>query len=57
MDRQFNILLTIQGFTVSNFTHLYFLRDMRLRDKICSMNIEFKIVKDREFKHCPNFIS
>lgn len=40
-EHQFNLLLTIQGFTINNFTNFFFLRDMRFRDKVCSKNIEF----------------
>ena len=40
-ENQFNMLLTLQGFVMRNFTHLYIKRDMRFRDMIDAQNIEY----------------
>jgi len=47
-DKQFNILLTIQGFVLHNFMNFYFLRDMRLKDLVDSNNIEYNNPFSRE---------
>ena len=47
-ENQFNMLLTLQGFSIHNFTHLCFKRDMRFRDMIDAQNIEYNNPYARE---------
>lgn len=40
-ENQFNLLLSLQGFAIHNFTHLCLKRDMRFRDLVDAQNIEY----------------